>query len=451
MPTHQILLATATTAATSVILMAAYKWWKEAFNDSAMNTLLLLNDDDIMNVLPIDEAINVQRLAFISQYKKEAVVPERIVMSLPQYDGATLFKPAFVHGGRQGGEAALGLKVVSTRPKNKMKSLPTVPATILIVDPITGLPTSLMNGTYLTALRTAAGSGLATQLLARKDAQVLSIFGAGMQAKAHLDACISVRETISVLYIINRTMSRASDLRTYALGKYGHQLNHVYVLNTATKECVEKADIICTTTNSSTPVFNGSWLTNHTHINAIGSYTPSMQEIDVLTVSRCCVYIDTPHALTCGDLSMAKVTKERNGLMEIGEASTLPVHDLCKTVKAKKKKKHRLSQVLNDIKIEGKLHGAPLSPREQKMNQFALDRPSSSISLIAKKGRMEEKNSSGSGLGSGLGSESESESESDLIGCTLFKSVGTSVQDVATGAEVVRRARLMGIGRKVAL
>jgi ornithine cyclodeaminase/alanine dehydrogenase-like protein (mu-crystallin family) len=376
MPTQKeaVVLAAATAAAGAALL---YKYWHllptPGTHSITTPSLLLLNDLEVKQALPVLLAVGIQKQAFQDQFDNSAVVPERIVLSLPQYQGATLFKPAFIpHPPR----IALGLKVVSTRPTNAQQHLPTVPATILMMDPSTGLPSALLNGTYLTALRTAAGSGVATDLFASPDAAALTLFGAGMQAKAHLDVVLAVRPKVHTLIIVNRTESRATLLQDYAQSTYP-QLTTVRVLHKATQDSVSTADIICTTTNSSVPVFNGNWLSSGTHINAIGSYTPTMQELDIATVQRCCIFIDTPHALICGDLSMAGVTKG----MEIGEACFL---------------------------------GA------EKARNLALQ-------------------------------QQDRAAEGVSGGCTLFKSVGTSVQDVATGAEVVKRAQMLGIGRLVRL
>ena len=414
-------IITAAALGTCSTLYHLYQWYRSS---PTTTSFLLLNDSDVAAALPVNLAIQIQNQAFQDQYNNIAVVPERIVMSLPSYNGATLFKPCFnAHPSR----TALGLKVVSTRPNNKTLSLPTVPATIMMFEPSTGLPSAVLNGTYLTALRTAGGSGVATNMFAKPDATVLSVFGAGMQAKAHIDCILSVRPSITTLYIVNRTLSRATTLKKYVLAKHGC---NVHVLKQATYDSVHNADVICTTTNSSTPLFDGRWLSSNTHINAIGSYTPAMQELDACTVEQCCIYIDTPHALSCGDLSMANVTKERHGLMTLGQACTMPREQLQRTLGPRERsgggkgndvKKHskRFSMILNEIQQEGTLHGAPVSPRAA--------------------------NSSASGT------EKRSAKETVLVlECiTLFKSVGTSIQDIATAAVVVARAKKMGIGTQV--
>ena len=251
-----------------------------------------------------------------------------------------------------------------------------------------------------------------------------------MQAKAHIDCILAVRPSITTLYIVNRTLSRAMTLKKYVLAKHGCNTNltTVHVLEQATFDSVHNADVICTTTNSSTPLFDGQWLSSNTHINAIGSYTPSMQELDARTVEQCCIYIDTPHALSCGDLSMANVTKEQHGLMTLGQACTMKIEQLQRTLGPKTRSgggsgngvgKHskRFSMILNEIQQEGTLHGAPVSPREANS--------------------------------SARGTEKFLEEEKALECMTLFKSVGTSTQDIATAAAVVERAKQMGLGTQV--
>ena len=114
---------------------------------------------------------------------------------------------------------------------------------------------------------------------------MLTVFGAGAQARAHVDAVISVRP-IETLFIVNRTRSNGEKLAAYASSAHSASgLKRVVVLEAPDQECVRDAQIICTTTNSSKPLFDGKWLNQErgTHVNAVGSYTPAMQEIDVET------------------------------------------------------------------------------------------------------------------------------------------------------------------------
>jgi ornithine cyclodeaminase len=155
---------------------------------------------------------------------------------------------------------------------------------------------------------------------------VLTVFGAGAQARAHVDAVISVRP-IETLFIVNRTRSNGEKLAAYASSAHSASgLKRVVVLEAPDQECVRDAQIICTTTNSSKPLFDGKWLNQErgTHVNAVGSYTPAMQEIDVETVGRCVVVVDTQHALACGDLAAARreggVEEKTHGMIDLGSA-----------------------------------------------------------------------------------------------------------------------------------
>lgn len=198
-----------------------------------------------------------------------------------------------------------------------------MPATVLLVDEMTGMPSALMDATFLTALRTAAGSGAATDRLARTDATVLTVFGAGMQAEAHIDAVMCVRPGITTLNIVNRTARRAYLLVAACTARYpGLRIVGVTLLgdDDAVASAVRTADIICTTTNASEPVFKGAWLAPGTHINGVGSYTPQMQELDVATVRQCHVVVDSEHALAAGDLAipLQDDTLMRANVIELG-------------------------------------------------------------------------------------------------------------------------------------
>ena len=260
----------------------------------------ILSDKDVERSLTMKEAIETNKLAFQKLYKKECTIPERHAISLK--NGCTLFKPGYIAG------MGLGLKLVSVRPENAKIAKPTVPAVVMLVDEVTGLPACVMNATYLTALRTAAGSGVATDILAKHDSNVLCVFGAGLQAKLHIEAMLSVRPTLRKIFIINRTIKRALDLAqfttdTYSEGFEGLEVSAIEMKDEkATEEAVKLADIVVLATNSSTPVLRGSWLTPETHINGIGSYTPDMQEIDKSALALSEVIIDSKHALSVGDL-----------------------------------------------------------------------------------------------------------------------------------------------------
>mmetsp|Transcript_4376 Transcript_4376/g.8865 ORF Transcript_4376/g.8865 Transcript_4376/m.8865 type:complete len:286 (-) Transcript_4376:2339-3196(-) len=239
--------------------------------------------------------------------------------------GTTLFKPGFVSA--QDGGGVLGLKVVSVRPNNEAQhGLPNVPATVMLFDEKTGVPTALMEGASLTAVRTAAGSGVATSLLAAPDAKVVTIFGAGMQAEAHAFAMAEVRD-IEKVVIVSRTEEKARKLAE----KLRQALPNVQCeVESDGQKAVAGSDIVCCTTSSSTPVLKGKWLKKGCHVNAIGSFRPNMQEVDADVVKMSRVVVDDIGAALAetGDLlipiSDGTIAKE-HVLGTIGDALTFAI------------------------------------------------------------------------------------------------------------------------------
>lgn len=234
--------------------------------------MLVLSDDDVRTCVPMDLAIEVNAAAFVSMESGAAEVPDRNIISTKM--GPTLFKPACIPSAADpAAPEALGLKVVSVREANADLGIPTVPATVLMLDATTGLPSAVVAATWLTALRTAAGSGVATRVLAPAEPQTLVCFGAGMQAEAHISAMLCVRPSITSVAIVNRSLPRAESLAETlpaTLSTEALTLDDAAAVERVTRA----ADIVCATTNSSIPMWDGAWLKPGAHINAIGSFTP---------------------------------------------------------------------------------------------------------------------------------------------------------------------------------
>lgn len=233
--------------------------------------MLILSDDDVRAAVSMDHAIDVNAAAFSALEDGSAQCPERSIVSAA--GGPTLFKPSYIPPDSAESVEALGLKVVSVRAANAEAGLPTVPGTMLMFDAATGLPSAVLAATWLTALRTAAGSAVATRALAPLETQNLVVFGAGMQAEAHISAMLCVRPAITSVTIINRGRPRAEALAA-ALADTNPALT-VDLLTLDDVGGVERvcrvADLVCATTNSSTPLWDGSWLKPGAHVNAIGS------------------------------------------------------------------------------------------------------------------------------------------------------------------------------------
>jgi ornithine cyclodeaminase/alanine dehydrogenase-like protein (mu-crystallin family) len=191
--------------------------------------------------------------------------------------GLVMLMPAFLRQSRE-----LGFKMVSIWGDNPAKGLPAVVALAAVLDSDTGQPLALVNGEALTAVRTGAGGGLATDLLARPDASVVAVFGAGVQARAQLEAVCAVRR-IKEVRIFGRT---PSSVEIFAQEVAGWPDAPAVTVAGTRKEAVVEADIVIAATTSETPVFDGRDLSPGTHITAVGSYAPKMQEVDEVTVRR---------------------------------------------------------------------------------------------------------------------------------------------------------------------
>ena len=254
----------------------------------------ILTGDDVQQALPMDQAIEAVKAAFAQLSKGEADVPLRTSLDVPQHNGVTLFMPAYLAD-----DDAMAMKIVSVFSDNPGKGLPLIHAAVIVVDAETGAPEAMLDGTYLTALRTGAASGAATELLARRDARVAAIFGAGAQGRTQLEAVCAIRPIDQAwIYDIDREQARiaAEELS---------ELLNLSVEVADTPACAaSRADVICTATTSSSPVLSDADVRPGTHINAIGAYTPDMQEIPPETILRAKVVIDHHEAALAeaGDL-----------------------------------------------------------------------------------------------------------------------------------------------------
>ncbi|MBI3865072.1 MAG: ornithine cyclodeaminase [Planctomycetia bacterium] len=262
--------------------------------------MLILNADEVRRALPMPQAIDAMKQAFAAYSGGRAVVPARTHLSVPQHAGVSLIMPSFVSDAEAQLEA-LAVKVVSVFDNNAERVLARIQAAVLVIDPATGQPQALVEGAALTAIRTAAASGAATDQLARRDAHVVAILGSGVQARTHFEAVCAIRP-ISEIRVYSRTPSQVEKL----IGELAVQTGGKVCLVAASsaRQAVYNADVICATTTSSTAVFDDIHVAPGTHINAVGSYTPQAREVPAETVVRSRVVVDSRHAAwdEAGDL-----------------------------------------------------------------------------------------------------------------------------------------------------
>lgn len=272
--------------------------------------LRYLSEDDVRRALTMDLAIGASEAAFAGLASGAASAPARMVFPVPcGGEGSfSLAKPAVVEPDARRPRGVLGTKLVAVRPANAGLGLPTVPSVIVLQDATTAVTTAVMGATHLTAVRTAAGSAVATRLLAPADARVLVVFGAGLQGHQHAVAVCAVRPSVRRVVVVNRGAERAAALAETLRGELpgGVEVETLALADEdAVRRAVGEAQIVCTGTNSREPVVRGEWLVAPCHLNLVGSFRPHMREADAAAVDGAALVVaDSEDALaTCGELA----------------------------------------------------------------------------------------------------------------------------------------------------
>ena len=264
----------------------------------------ILSAADVRIALPMPKAVDAMRHAYGQLSAGKVNAPPRQHLSTDK--GVTLLMPAHLPERNE-----FGIKVVSVYDDNPNLDLPRITATVLVLDPATGLPKAFMDGSSLTAIRTGAGGGVAADLLARQDAKTVGLFGAGVQARAQLQAVMAVRDIVRV-NLISRTKVSAQQLAT-EISEWTDAPEVNLVSNP--QQVVEDADIVICATTSATPLFDGNALQPGTHITAVGTFVPEKREVDTTTITRASrIVVDSREACLeeAGDLIIpdAKIDAE---------------------------------------------------------------------------------------------------------------------------------------------
>lgn len=247
--------------------------------------MLILTRNDLARLVSMADAIELMKTAFLELSAGRVILPLRTVVEVEPGVASTLVMPAYLP--RLG---ALGFKVISIFTENPQRGLPTGNAMVCMLDEHTGVPMALLNGAFLTSLRTGAVSGAATDLLARSDAHTLTVIGAGVQGVTQALAICAVRpiESVTVVYRSDDSWTRFHETCEREWPELAAK-----IMGTRDVEAgVRSADVISTATTSKTPVFNPAWVRPGTHINGVGSFTPSMHEVPSETVANARVVVD---------------------------------------------------------------------------------------------------------------------------------------------------------------
>ena len=283
--------------------------------------MLVLSERDVQKLLNIEELIQALEQAHIQYSTGKAVMPVRLVVPLPQIHGRITSMPGYL---RQ--DKALGMKVVTYFQNNPKQDLPAILATIMLFSAETGKLIAVIDGSFITAIRTACASAMATKGLANPSTPVAGILGAGVQARAHIQALCRVKK-LQRIKIYSPLGISAERVRQELESEVGVDIEVV----SSAEDTVRGADLVVTVTTAKEPVLELEWLKPGAHINAVGSHRPDLREIDGTTLARSKVVVDSREAVMaeCGDILLAikeKSITENSIHAEIGEvlAGTKP-------------------------------------------------------------------------------------------------------------------------------
>lgn len=248
--------------------------------------LLFLNRTDIWDLLPMGECIEVMAEAFRALAEGAAHQPLRTAHRLPDRSGLLGLMPGWM--AVPGSDSVFGVKVLSVFPANFEHGEPSHQGVVLLFEGERGHPLAFLDAEAVTAIRTAAVSGLATRLLAREGADDLAILGTGVQARTHLAAMREVRP-LRRIRVWSRDPERVRNFAATESERWGRPVEPA----SSAREAVEGAGLICTATASREPVLAGEWIAEGAHVNAVGACTPATRELDTAAVIRSRLFVDS--------------------------------------------------------------------------------------------------------------------------------------------------------------
>lgn len=245
--------------------------------------VLILNSSQVKQLLLIVDCIELMADALAALSRDEVYQPLRTIVRPPGARGLLGLMPAY----RSGERGAFGLKAICVFPENPSQGKDAHQGAVTLFSRETGELLALMNASEITAIRTAAVSAVATRLLAREDAGDLALIGAGVQARSHLPALACVR-TIKRTRVVARNFDHAQRFADEMQPNFPFPIEPVR----NNEDAVRDADLIVTATSSLEPVINKEWVSPGTHINAIGTHSPSSREIDGATMAASRIFVD---------------------------------------------------------------------------------------------------------------------------------------------------------------
>lgn len=249
---------------------------------------LILTQEEVRGLLDMPTCMDLMESALAALALGQAQNPLRRGLLLPDGESLVGMMPgSMTTGSGTASPDAIGLKVVVVYPKNHGTPYDSHQGVVMLFDPADGRPTVILDGSEVTAIRTAAASGVATRLLAREGASTLALLGSGVQARTHLEAMACARDVREVRVFSPNPESRSAFARREA-DRHGLAVRAVG----SAAEAVDGADLVCTTSSSKEPILKGEWIAPGTHVNAVGACVPKARELDTDAVARARVFVD---------------------------------------------------------------------------------------------------------------------------------------------------------------
>ncbi|TRO48819.1 alanine dehydrogenase [Candidatus Bathyarchaeota archaeon] len=247
---------------------------------------LLLTDNEVKDLLQISEVINSVENAFREKGLNRIQMPAKIYLNFNKEQGDLRSMPAFLDK-----LEISAVKIVNVHPNNPSRyKIPTVMATIILIDPKTGFPLSIMGGTTITNMRTGAAGAIAAKYLAKENCKRIGFIGAGIQARTQLLAILSLIDTIEEIKVWSRTKESILAFINEAKKKYGKKYR--FFSAQSIKEATSEVDLIITTTPSMIPLVKKSMLSPGVHINCIGADASGKQELDPKILNKAKIVVD---------------------------------------------------------------------------------------------------------------------------------------------------------------
>lgn len=286
-----------------------------------MMKTLLLTENQVKRLLTMEEVLEAVELAFAEKGASRAQMPAKLYIFYSKYNGDIRAMPSYLEG-----LDISAVKVVNVHADNRTKfNLPTVMATVIVIDPRNGAPISIMGGAFITDMRTGAAGGIAAKHLARKNPKVIGLVGAGAQARTQLNALVTLYGQLEEVRVWSRTKETRDEFVAELKKAYSQNVSRMFAVERV-EDAVRGADLIATTTPSRAPVVLNDWISPGMHINCIGADAPGKQELDPAILKRAKIVVDDwEQASHSGEINVPlsqDILKPKDVFCELGEIVT---------------------------------------------------------------------------------------------------------------------------------